>query len=448
MSAPLYLLAWAGTLADQLAGWRWAGIAAGVALFGFLLWEFPRQRTYARVVFCGLIGLGLVGLACSTAPAALAADALRRAAAFAAFFLALGTLRDAAETSPLVRRCGAQLVAQPSGRRYAALAVGGHVFGIILSYGAIDLLAAMVMRANGDDPGRARRMLLAMQRGFCTMNCWAPLNLMTVVVAAAFPDAPMWRLLPFALSFALLALAVGWAEDRLRGRGGEAAAPPATTERWSVHLGILGLIAGVTLVAELVAWIGGVRLAVGVTLGLPVIAMCWWAVQGAGCRARSPAATAARRAVAFHHRIPGFRGEATVLGASGFAGVAFAGLFPAGGLAPLLEGIPGVLIALFVPLLLIVTGQIGLNPIAVVAILGAGLPDPASLGVAPAVLAFACMLSWGIAVGVTPMSASALITARWAGASPWRVSTVWNGVYTSVLLLLAWLAIGAMHALW
>ena len=71
MSAPFYILAWAGTLADQLAGWRGAGNAAGLCLLAFLLVEFRRQRRYAKGVFLALFGLGLLGVANATDPLAL-----------------------------------------------------------------------------------------------------------------------------------------------------------------------------------------------------------------------------------------------------------------------------------------------------------------------------------------------------------------------------------------
>jgi len=450
MSAPLYILAWLGTLLDLVAGQRWAGNAAGLALLAFLVLEFPRQRRYAQAVFVALGSIGLAGIAAAPDPVGLFLNAWRRGAQFAGFFLALCVLRDAAETSHLVRRCGQHLVAQPPGRRYAALTAGGHLYGIILSYGAIDLLSAMVVRAGqqagGDVATRTRRMLLAIQRGFVIMNCWAPLNLMSVVVSAAVPSAPMLLLLPFAFVVAQLMLAVGWAEDRWLHRGADEPSRGAGTEGWRVHLGIVGLVLLVTVAAEAVAALANVRLATGVTLTLPFIGLAWIAIQ---LRHDHPQDTGRRmlhRLGGFHARIPAFRGEATVLGVSGFAGVALGAAFPASGLASVLAGFPPVLIPLAVPVLLIATGQVGLNPIAVVAVLGAMLPDPAALGVAPATLAFACMLSWGLAVGITPMSASALATARWADVTPWRATTVWNARFTLFNLLLCWAAIIAAHA--
>jgi hypothetical protein len=95
-------------------------------------------------------------------------------------------------SSWLCRRCGTRLkptrwcvaaaafggpAAWPALRRVTG---GGHLFGIILSYGTIELLAAMVMRANtlqaagGSESVRAlrsRRMLLVIYRSFCVTNC-------------------------------------------------------------------------------------------------------------------------------------------------------------------------------------------------------------------------------------------------------------------------------------
>jgi hypothetical protein len=151
-----------------------------------------------------------------------------------------------------------------------------------------------------------------------------------------------------------------------------------------------------------------------------------------------------RRMLRFLHRVPGFRAEATVLAASGFMGVAVGAALPASGMEPLLAWLPPIAIPLLVPVVLIATGQIGLNPIAIVALIGAILPDPLALGLSPAVLAFSCMLGWGLAVNMTPMSASAIITARWAGVSPWTVTTRWNLAYSLSALVVGWAAIVVM----
>ena len=43
------------------------------------------------------------------------------------------------------------------------------------------------------------------------------------------------------------------------------------------------------------------------------------------------------------------------------------------------------------------------------------------------------MLGWGLGVTMTPMSTSAIITARWAEVSPWTVTTRWNALFIRCL---------------
>jgi hypothetical protein len=442
----LYLFAWAATLADQLGGVHPLGLVAGLAILGFLLIEFRRQRPAMRLVFSVMVAAGLVSVALSAHPLATFLAAWRRGAAYAAFYFALGTLRDTAENSTIVRRCGAHLAAQPPGRRYLALTAGGHLFSIILSYGAIELFGAMVGRATGLAAAgtiRTRRMLMAAYRGFATMNCWSPLNIMTAVVSAAIPAANLRPLIPAAFAVAIVMLLAGWVLDRSEGGGAEAPATPSG-ERWTIHLAIVALVLLVMALAEGVAGAAGVVVSTGVTAVVPAVALVWTLGQ---LRRRGSLIVLllGRRLGKFFARVPSFRGEATVLGAGGFLGVALGAALPAGGMAPLLTALPAVAVPLAVPPLLLATGLLGLNPIAIVAIIGAAVPDPAALGVAPATLAFACMLGWGVAVGMTPMSASALATARWTGTDPWTVTVRWNVRYTIILLVLASIAIATAH---
>ena len=155
------------------------------------------------------------------------------------------------------------------------------------------------------------------------------------------------------------------------------------------------------LLAELGSIVLGVSLVAAVTLIVPLVGLGWAIVQAwtfvvtAHPLART-AAILKRRAGRFALRVPSFRSEATVLAGSGFMGVAVGGALPAAGLAPFIAHLPPFAVPLLVPVILIATGQLGLNPVAVVALLGAG--DARShwaFGISPAVLAFACMLGWG-----------------------------------------------------
>ena len=432
MSGIIYLIAWAGTLGDQLFHVAGAGVVAGTAIILFLALEFARQRALVRAVLIVLIAAGLVAVACAPDPVHAWLAAWRRGAAYAAFFLALGALRLAAGHSAVIRRCGAHLLAQPPRRRYVAMTVGGHLFSIILSYGAIDLLGAMLRDAHA----RARgRMMLAAYRGFGTMNCWSPLNIMTAVVSAAVPGANLLPLLPAGFAVAMLMLGIGIWLDHRAPMAPEAV--PPSRESWTIHLAVIGVVVLVSLLAWAVGHYFHVGLSTGVTAAVPAIALAWVSLQTRG--------KIWRRLVEFHAALPGFRGEAGVLAAGGFLGVALGAALPAGGLAPWLAILPPIAVPLLVPMVLVATGLVGLNPIAIVAVIGAAVPDPASLGVAPSVLAFACMLGWGVGVGMTPMSASAIATARWSDSDPVTVTTIWNRDFTVLALLLASLAIIAAH---
>ncbi len=445
LSAALFLLAWAATLADQLAGF--GGAVAGVAIAGYLALEASKLRPAIRRLGLVLVAGGLAAAWAAPDPGAALLAGARRGAAYAAFFLALGALRDAAEHSRTVRRSGVQLIAQPAGRRYLAVTGGAHLFAMILSYGAIDLIGAMLARS-GASREAARRLLMGAYRGFATMNCWSPLNIMTVVVAAAVPAADMRPILPVAFGVAVLLLLAGALVDRLGApaQEGEAEGGRPSAERWTIQLRILAIVLLVMAVAEAVAVGFGVSLATGITAAVPAVGAGWTAMQLRRRRHFLP--IFARRLRRFQARLPGFRGEATLLATSGFLGVTLGMALPSGGLAGFLPAVPALLVPLSVPLVLIGTSLLGFNPIAVVAIIGAAIPDPMALGVAPEVLAFACMLGWGVGVGMTPMSASALATARWTGADPWVVTTDWNRRFTMVALAIALAVLAAAHAAW
>ena len=151
---------------------------------------------WSRQIFV-VIALALVGAACLTRqdwPAMIAA-ALGSAAFIAAFFTALTCLRYASAASPSIAECGSFLAQQPPGRRYAALTVGGHLFGLVLNYGAISLLGSLAGAHARREPDpvirtiRIRRMLLAIQRGFVSTLCWSPLAFASAISTALVPGA-------------------------------------------------------------------------------------------------------------------------------------------------------------------------------------------------------------------------------------------------------------------
>jgi hypothetical protein len=416
-------------------------VAGGIAILLFLTLEFPRQKPFARRLFVILLGTGAVALASLADPWLTSIEALRRAASYAAFFLALGFLRDAAETSALVRRSGVDLVEQPPATRTASLACGAHLFAVILSYGAIELFGAMLSRTlkPTDDPGRHASMM-AVYRGFTTTTAWSPLTIGMAVVLAAVPDADWLTLVPPGFAFAIVAL--GFAVWLGRAPGPKTA--PARID-WPAHARLIGLVALVFLPAFAVEEAFAVRLVVGITAVLPGFALGWIALQARGPASDRFRVAWSRLRAQLAVKIPTYRAEATVLGGAGFAGVAIAAAFPSALAADLFAraGLPGIVVLVAIAPVMLLLSQLALNPIIAVMLLAAVLPPPAELGVSPTALGLAYLTGWAVSAGMTPMSASAIATARWAGRtgaeiSPYVVTNRWNAGFVAAQMVGAW----------
>ena len=70
-------------------------------------------------------------------------EALTKSTFVATFFLSLCCLRKAASSSPAMEKCGRYLAEKKTSIRYLTLTFGGHMFGVILSFGSISLLGSL-----------------------------------------------------------------------------------------------------------------------------------------------------------------------------------------------------------------------------------------------------------------------------------------------------------------
>ncbi|MFA7431282.1 MAG: hypothetical protein WCZ23_14075 [Rhodospirillaceae bacterium] len=406
-----------------------------------------RGRIYLGIA----LGLAVITLVALPTPGATFAAALRRSVFVITLFTALGFLREAAETSGMVRRCGLFLAGQPPGRRYVALTTGGHLFGLILNFGVISLLGAMVVNASqqgeDEDPARTalrrRRMLTAVLRGFASILAWSPLTVSLAVIMTALPDTEWTTVAPWCLTFALMLLALGWAHDRLiRPLNPSATATtPRPSGGWSVTVPIIVLVATIFAVGWAVEAVLNVRLVVGVMMATPLIGAIWIFVQ----QDRANAFTATgRRLVAHGQRVfPAYRMEVALLASAAFIGSVIAALLPEGAVAALLAAAPVPPWVLLAGLSwgIVAVGQVGLNPVLSVTILSGALPSPAAFGVSPETMAVALAGAWALTAGTSPFTASVLGIANLAGADPGTLGRQWNGVYaiTGLILLSAWI---------
>jgi hypothetical protein len=107
---------------------------------------------------------------------------------------------------------------------------------------------------------------------------------------------------------------------------------------------------------------------------------------------------------------------------------------------PLVEGagvdlsaIPPGLLLVGVFWLIPITGQIGMNPILAVSLIGPLLPTPEMLNIAPVTMVFAITAGWALSGVTSPFTASVLLVASYGGVTPAHVAWRWNAAYVLVV---------------
>lgn len=438
-------------IANEYAQAAWLGAASSLLAAATVAVAVVRGDRSQRIF--ALIGLGLVAWSAAALPGwrAATATALGRGGLVIALFTALTCLRGAAMRSPGIIACGRFLARQPPGRRYVALSIGGHLFGLVLMYGAIALLGSLAAESTRGDPDprlgaqRTRRMMVAIQRGLASTLCWSPLGFSMIITLAVVPGARWSEAVAWCLISAALLLVGGWALDtafKPRLKVPPAVRPPET-ERWLTALRPLLVLLAVVMAGVAALWkLTGVEIIGAVMTVVPLAAILWVALQ-------PPAAGDSRLRSSGRHvawfvgqELPAYRGQVVLLFMAGFIGSLGAAL-----LVPMARA-QGFDLSAVSPMLLLaamvwvipLTGQIGMNPILAVSLLVPLLPAPEAMGLSPVPLVVAITGGWALSATTSPFTASVLLAASIGGVSPQRAGIGWNGVYTLVMgsVMTAW----------
>ena len=412
-----------------------ASMVGSAGIVAFLALAAPRARP-SRQAFVAA-GLGLVAAAVIFRPdwQDIALRGLAQGSFIAAFFIALASLRNPASTSPAIARCGQYLATQPPGKRYLALTIGGHLFALILNYGAISLLGGLTESiANRETNAeireiRNRRMLLAIQRGFVATLAWSPLAFAMAITTSIIPGSSWSGAAGFAILNAVLVTFVGWALDSLY-KPKLSQPRPARSKPIGSWRDLKPLLALLLLLFSGVAaleLLTGLRMIAVVMLLVPTLAVGWLFVQ-----TRGPEGTARRWLT--HLRtftiaeVPSYHSELVLLVMAGFIGTVGSAL-----LQPLMESQPAGLAALPGPLVLValvwiipLLGQIGMNPLLSVSLLAPLLPSAETLGVSPNAIIVALTAGWALTGASSPFTATTMLVGRLGHASALHVGLVWN----------------------
>jgi len=439
-------------LLDGILGLRGAAILGMPLLLAYCAAEWPRLMVNARVFIIASLVMAAILLS-RPGGRAILETAASRMIYMPAFLAMLGLLRGAASASDILMRAGRHLINQPPSRRFIALAIGGHLFGVLFNIGGVALLMDMTKRANtleaaGGDAGivetRARRMTSAITRGFAAVVFWAPLGVAVNIILATISGLTWFDLAPIGLVLTIAAIAFGWLFDTMQ-------RPPPAPRLQRGHEP-RGAHAMAALVAHIVALAGLTALAEVVTrlnfnqallIVVPAYAFAWaLAIRAAAFdpdRVRGAMTILKERGI---DRFGELANEVSVFAASTFLGVTLAAILPREALQAAILALkipPGALAALVT---LTITGLafVGFNPMIAAAILGSVISSLAIPGLPPLALALALLSGWYVTTLASPFNSSLVMTAAILGRSPHQVGIGWNGRFAAAVLVVACVA--------
>lgn len=439
-----------------------AGTIAAAAFLAFILTGQKHFRTRERLLLTLAAILTVTAVVLPVAFAPLIERALGQAAFLASFMILLALLREGAVTSDAVLGLGRYLTHQPPGRRYTAIASGGHVLGIFLNFGALSLLGPLVQRGLREGASqtdrhligiREQRQMSALARGFSWIIVWSPTAVTQALTTTIVVGAQPGKVAAIGAVVALIVMFAGWVEDRWR--GAKARARFAAEGRSPAQLSKVPfprrdfLIFG-SICAALAILTGLLVLSTHVTtihalmLVAPVVTVGWLWLQ---VRTAPDPGKQLRGRLGHIVAVSAPRGapEALTLSVAGYCGIVAAGLVPPETLAALirLDDVSPVAIYLGVAALVPLASNAALPPILTVTFLGSlysALPNPPG---DPTLLAAAFALGWALNLTASPFGATGLVLSRVTGIAATTLTWRWNGLFTAIAYLVCAIVLAA-----
>ncbi|MGM0562118.1 MAG: hypothetical protein ACQETX_13765 [Pseudomonadota bacterium] len=439
------------TVADGLFNLAGAESLAAVSFLIFVLTALPGSRKAPYIYIVTSAALIALGWLQEQDGWTWAVEAGARGALIASLFAVMALLSAVAEYSRLIANCGDVIVHQPPGRRYIVLSAGGHLISLLLSIGAMSLLGELVHRAlaSHEDQGtaeeierrrliRRRRMITAVQRGFATISIWSPLSVSFAVVMASLPQTDTTAFILSGFSLAMLTLLWGWVLDRLtspRPRPGSSPGAPKVG-RWIDFLPLLGLVAAIFIMAFGLSELFNSAIIVGVIASIPFLALAWLMRQSRAAthipldRQEDPehrhsyTLSTLRRYLS--RLLPSQRSEIGVSGNTAALGVLLAFAIPNDWLVGVVDLLPRPLTLAASIWMVILLGQLGLNPIITTTLIGTALAETTLPGASTLPAALALSSGWCMAVASSPFTAGVLVAARYGNVGPWVIGHRWN----------------------
>lgn len=362
-------------------------------------------------------------------------DGLEQMAFLGSLLTALGLLRVVAARDRNFVDAGKYLSAQPPGRRYVSLNMGGHLFTTLLNMGGLGLLIETIMsglhRSRNEISeavynARERRIVSSIMRGFSTIAFWTPFGVALNTLLLIFSDMHWSEIAPFGIGLAVISLAFGWSLDAIERRVWPLFPRPAisTPSASNGRSALIVLVHIVALGSAIVCldFILPLSFQIVLIMIVPLYGLIWMT-------ARLGHLGPVKLATDFFARAPTFVDEIGVFSLAGLIGPLVIALIPVASLDYVL-GIMGstpVVMALFLTWTTLAVSLIGIHPIISVLVLGELSTGSGVLS--DVATSLALLAGWAGAVVLAPMATTAVFVGRLVGKNVLTVTWGWNGIY-------------------
>ncbi|QGZ29553.1 hypothetical protein [Stutzerimonas stutzeri] len=414
-------------------------VISGVLLAGFFTWHWRSLMPYPRRL--GMVTLALLGYWLLTGEASWqqAARMLSSAAYYAAFIGALGLMHCLVKRLRQLSELHRLLLAGPRAWLYPGYLLSTFAISSVLSFGMLNLICGSLERHLEGRPysdtqrreGRRGVMVTAL-RGFALVPLLAPTSVAVAILTRELPGLSWSTLLPFGLIGGLLLLLFGWPTENRRLR--QLVQDPnvelsADGQHASGSLRglLIGSLIGIALIALLAAltWLSATQAAM-LLVPLAVIVILLWQ--------RIPPRQVFGEV---SETLIGMRNETFIFASSALLAGLVAAVLPVHHLADQLGSTPLALFGLgaFGALAVMALALLGVAPLISLNLCAALLAQLASQGLAVMQPAVALLFGFSLAMLLSPYGPSALLLARHAQLSPWRIAVGWNGRFVLSVLL-------------
>jgi len=413
-------------------------VISAALLVLFFAWHWRSLMPYPRRL--GLVTLSLFGywILFDEPDWQQAERMLSSAAYYAAFIGALGLAHCAVRRLPQLGELHQLLLHQPRYSLYPSYLFSTFAISSVLSFGMLNLVCGSLERhldRKSYSPMQrregARGVMVTALRGFALVPLLAPTSVAVAILTRELPGLSWSTLLPFGLLCGFILLLVGWPMENHRLQQLQQADAPADDSKTAGPASglrnlLYGSLLGILLIALLanLTWLSATQAAM---LLVPLTVVGLLLYQGGSL---------ASIYSEMRDTLAGMRNETFIFACSALLGGLTAVLIPVERLASHFGSTPLALFGLGSAgmLTIIALALLGVAPIISLSLCAALLAQLAGHGVAIMQPAVALLIGFSLAMLLSPYGPSALMLARHAQLSPWRIAFGWNGRFVLLVL--------------